>query len=219
MRQLRLVAVVLLAACAFGAVGAGAASGAVARITYSGNGAFTISSGATKFVTVGKLEVSCTGDLGTGRLGSSQATTAELTISFTGCTFLGKQCISSGGANGLIDTVKLLAKLGNINSTTVGVLLAPRSGTAWFVPVKCGTVTLELRGTVIGEIPSIENDIQTTGLPIKFKQTAGAQAITKFEGEVTTNIVELSSSGTFETAGFESEEHFVLTSGSGQLLP
>jgi hypothetical protein len=65
---------------------------------------------------------------------------------------LGKKCTSTGGAAGLIDTVRLLATFGELESKARGdVLLKPVSGNEILVPVKCGEAEVGGKGSIIGE--------------------------------------------------------------------
>jgi len=180
MRYLRLIGIAILAVTAISAIAASSAS--AMKITYSGAGKFTVTSGPGFLETVGKQTVNCKSDNGTGQLGKSPATTAELTVSFVGCEVLGKKCTSSGGAAGLIDTNKLLATFGEIETGKIGgALLKPVSGTEFLVPVKCGETPLAVRGSVIGQFTTAL-DTQTSLVTLSFKQASGIQAIKKFVG-------------------------------------
>jgi hypothetical protein len=219
MRKLRLVQLIILAIGIASGIAANSAS--AAKITYSGSGRFTISSGASRKETVGGVGITCNSDLGTGQLGKSPATTAELTISFQGCELLGKKCKSSGGAAGLIDTVKLLATFGDVKVKEVGgALLKPASGTAFLIPVTCGETEISSKGSLIGEFTT-KLDTQTKTFAVTFSLKTGEkgkQAITKFAGEEKTNVIELTIEGVTEVAGVESTETLTLEGGSGQLL-
>jgi hypothetical protein len=219
MKYLRLMGIAILAIFAVSAIAASTAS--AAKVTYSGNGKFTVTSGEGKLETVGGTTVTCKNDVGNGQLGKNAATTAELTVSFTGCALLGKKCTSTGGTVGLIDTVKLLATLGDIKAKEVGgVLLKPASGTAFLVPVKCGETEFAVKGSIIGEFTT-KLDTQTNALAVSFALKTGEkgkQTITKFAGEEKTNVLESTIEGVTEVAGLESKETLTLTEGSGQLL-
>lgn len=219
MKYLRLVGIAILAICAVSALAASTAS--AAKITYSGSGKFTVTSGAGKLETVGGTQITCKGDFGTGQLGKSTATTAELTVSFTGCELLGKKCKSTGAAAGLIDTHKLLATLGEIETGKKGgALLKPAAGAGqpFLVPVLCAETEFSVKGSVIGEFTTAL-DKQTSVLNIKFAlgETKGTQAVTKFVGGAE-NVLESTIEGTTEHAGLESAEALTLEGGSGQLL-
>jgi hypothetical protein len=222
MKYLRLVGLSILAICAIAAVTASAAyAESPALITYSGSGAFTIASGAGKLVTTGGLEVSCKADNGTGQLGgkggSAQALTASLTITFTGCETLGKKCTSAGLTAGNIQTVPLVALFGRIKPGIAGAKFEPKTGEQFVVPVKCGEIEFKVHGGVIGEFTTAV-DKQTSTLAISFAETAGVQAIKKFEGE-TGSVNLIAEIGTSpEEAGLESKETLTLKEGSGILL-
>jgi hypothetical protein len=218
MRCLRLVGIAILAVAAICAIGASTAS--ATKITYSGNGRFSVTGGQGQLETVGGTDITCNGTVGTGQLGRSVATTASLTVSFRGCALLGKKCTSPGGTSGLIDFFIVLATFGQISTDRDGVLLRPESGTAFLVPVKCGESELALRGSVIGEILS-PLDTQLNSFIVSFQLKAGEkgkQEITKFEGEEKTNVLESTIEGVTEVAGLESRWLLDLLEGSGQLL-
>jgi hypothetical protein len=226
MKYLRLVGIAILAICAISAIAASTAS--AAKFTYSGNGRFSITSGEGKLETTGGTQITCKGDVGTGQLGKSAATTAELTVSFTGCAVLGKKCTSTGGTAGLIDTVKLLATFGDVTAGTVGgALIKPKSETAFLVPVKCGESTLTVTGSIIGTFTNLSGgttgvlDVQTNLLNLTFALRSGVKglpAITNFAGESHVNLLESTLEGKVEAAGLESKESLLLLEGSGQLL-
>jgi hypothetical protein len=216
MKYLRLIGIAILAIFALTAITASAAS-AAASIKYTGNGTFTISSGSGTLETSGKLVVSCTGDNGTGKLGASSATTAELTVTFTGCETAGLKCKSEGLANGNIQTVRLAAKLGDITATEVGILIKPQTGTAFLVPVLCGgEVPFTATGSVIGKLTPVGTETKT--LTATFTQSKGLQTIKTFlnAGENNNLIAKIGSSGP-EQAGLTSTETLTLKEGSGTL--
>jgi hypothetical protein len=191
-----------------------------AKITYSGNGRFIASNGIGRLETVGGTQIACGGNTGTGKLGKSPARTAELTLSFSACSLLGKSCHSSGGKAGLIDTNKLLATFGDIATKVKGgALVKPASGTALLVsPVQCGEVSIEVQGSVIGEFTT-KLDVQTNSLNLVFALLGkGEEYVTKFAGESQENFLESTIEGATEDAGLELAETLTLAEGSGQLL-
>jgi hypothetical protein len=216
MRNLRLMAVAIFAICAFSAVLASSAS--AAEISYTGPGSFKISSGAGELESSGKLKITCTGDTGTGQLGATPTKSAELTVTFVGCETLAKPCTSSGATAGNIQTVKVKGAIGDINKTAkeVGVLLTPASGTAFVVPVKCGSIAFAATGSVVAKLTPTETLTKT--LTATFTQSGGLQTVKKFEGESTNHnlISEIGASGP-EEAGLKSTETLTLTSGEGTL--
>jgi hypothetical protein len=220
MRQLRLVLLALVAFCAFSATWVTYASAAEppALFTYSGSGAFTLSNGTLVLETSGKVSIDCTGGNGTGQFGKSQATTAELTITLTGCEALGLKCKSAGLANGNMQTVKLLATLGRIKAGEAGILIKPKTGTAFLVPVLCGgEVEVTWTGSVIGKLTPV--DTQTKQLTATFEQKGGLQTIKKFEGETTSNnLICKIGVGGVEQLGVSLAQTLTLITGSGQLL-
>jgi hypothetical protein len=225
MKYLRLVAIAVFAIGALTAIMATAANAAEvsALITYSGTGAFTISSGAGELETSGKAKIKCEGDNGTGQLGGKGGTTrsttiAELTVTFTGCEALGLKCTSNGLVAGNIQTVPLVATLGRIKAGEAGILFRPKAGTAFLVPVSCeGVVEVTVTGSVIGVITPV--DKQTTAFTITFSQSSpGLQTVKKFENSPVINNLIATVGGGPEQAGLVSKETLTLTSGSGILL-
>jgi hypothetical protein len=221
MKYLRLVGIALLAIVALSAVAANAASAAEvsALITYSGTGAFTITSGPGKLETSGKLEISCKADNGKGQLAKTQAFTAELTVTFTLCEALGKKCTSEGLTAGNIQTVRLLGTLGRIGPGKAGILLTSASnpGGELVVAVKCGTIAFKATGSVIGELTPV--DKQTKTLTAVFNQKGGLQEVKHFENVAGNDNLIAELGGGPEEAGLQSEETLTLEgTGSGILL-
>jgi hypothetical protein len=222
MSYLRLVATAIIAVCGIMAITTTAAyAEAPALITYSGSGAFTITSGPGKLETTGGLEISCKAANGTGQLGgkggSAEALTAALTSTMTGCETLGKKCTSAGLSAGNVQTVPLIAVLGRISPGIAGALLLPKTGEQYVVPVKCGEVEFKGHGGGIGEITTAV-DKQSKSLTIVSRQTAGVQAIKKFEGETASHTPIVEIGGTPEEAGIEGTAILTLKEGSGILL-
>lgn len=223
MRHLRLVGVAILATVIVAAVAASAAYAEVQPLfTYSGSGAFTIKQvGAGALETSSKTSISCTGGNGTGQFGKSQATTAELTVTFTGCTTAGGlvKCTTTGLTAGNIQTVRVLALLlkKEPGSTTVLIKLHPKTGTAFLAETSCGGLGLKVTGAVIGEVTP--TDKQTKTLNVVFKQAGGLQEDKKAEGETgSNNLISTIGEGGPEEAGLGAELELTLISGSGQLL-
>jgi hypothetical protein len=216
MKHLRLVGVALIVICSLGAVTASAAS-AIPSLTYSGNGKFTIGSGDGALETTFGASMNCAGDTGTGQLGASPARTAELTVTFVNCEFLGRTCTSLGQTIGNVQTTKLKLTFGALSGTQDGTLLRAASGTALLVPsTKCSTSTVTVEGSVIGSLSPLVG-VQTASLNDVFVQSKGIQADSSFIGESTTNFLVASFGAPPERSGLASEEKLSLVSGSGQL--
>jgi hypothetical protein len=220
MKQVRLVLVVFVTICAFGATWVTYANAAEppASFTYSGSGAFTLTGQELDWETSGKFRMSCTGSNGTGQFGKRAATTAELTITFTGCEASGFACKSAGLPIGNLQTVKLAATLGRIGEGQAGLLLKPKAGTAFFVPATCnGEGELTWSGSAIGKLTPV--DTQSKTLRLAFTQTQGLQTIQKFEGATTSNnlVAKILADGP-EQMGLSLEPQLTLKEGSGQLV-
>jgi len=223
MSYLRLVGLAIVAILAISAVAATAASAVEPPplITYSGSGAFTITQPAAgRLETSNKVSITCKAGNGTGQLGKSQATTAELTVTFTGCEILGVKCTTPGLTAGNIQTTRLLALL--IRKEPGGPILIklhPKAGTAFVVTgTKCAEIVLGVTGAVIGEVTTA-SDKQTTTVALSFTQSVGLQTDKKGEGETESSNLIATTGGGPEEAGLESAITLALIGGSGQLLP
>lgn len=225
MKYLRLVAIALFAIGALTALMATAANAAEvsALITYSGTGAFTISSGPGELETSSKVKIVCKADNGTGQFGGKGGTTrsttiAELTVTFTGCETSALKCTTPGLTAGNIQTVPLVATFGRIKAGEAGLLLRPKTGTAFLGSVVCGgVVPLSVTGSVIGVITPV--DEQTSEFKLTFTQSsAGLQTVKKFENSAVINNLIATTTGGPEEAGLVSTETIKLKEGSGIIL-
>jgi hypothetical protein len=217
MSSVRLLGVILLVSCIFGAILGSAAN--AASVTYTGSGAFVLTAGTHELETTGGLLVECKAASGTGQLKSSPATAAELTLTFTGCETLAKKCTSSGQPSGAIQSTKITATFGDINKAKaeVGVVLKPTTGTVFNIATKCGTIDFVLEGSIIESVTPTNTKTKT--LTTTAKQSKGLQSLTSFEGESHINTLIAELGGGPERAGVNSENKGTLKEGEAAVLP
>jgi hypothetical protein len=170
---------------------------------------FASSSGASTIETVGGSELTCSTEAGTGEASSESSGTAELTL--TGCEAFEKECHTMGEFDGevvLSGSYKLVFINGEEDE--VGLLLELIDAT-----IECGKncekaiETLELRGTAIGTVAPIDEEVvPSEKVTVTFFQSGGIQVPTEYEEEDGTKakaVLELEGSGEkafgFEEAG------------------
>lgn len=182
---------------------------------------FTSVSGAGKLETVGGTAVKCTGDEDEGEY-TGVKTVGKLFVTFTGCKYgASTTCQNKGGTAGVIKTNELKGELGYIKKSTkeVGLSLTPAVAGGAFaefvcfegeiapltIVVKEGTAKGQKGGnSVIGRIGTVNTMASTFSL--SFKQSAGVQEITEFEGGKL-DVLESSVNGeTPKRAGEETED-------------
>ncbi|HXD54836.1 MAG TPA: hypothetical protein VN618_08800 [Solirubrobacteraceae bacterium] len=112
---------------------------------------------------------------------------------FVGCkeTISGASCHSTNplGSEGEIVTFALKGPLGYLRTTApvkVGLLL--NTGEGAITKIQCGTLTGEVKKSVIGEARPI--NVQQTGWELVFNEAGGNQEWTKFAGETATHRLE-----------------------------
>ncbi len=161
-------------------------------------GGFTAKSVGTTTVTIeatGGAKLLCKGESAKGEYtGARQLANAALTL--TGCeyTSTSAKCSSSGAGEGEVVTTSLEGVLGWVEKTTdkVGVdLFAPGEGAA-LLEAQCGTTSIAVKGSVIGDITPVNK--MTSAYTLKFKQSKGKQAIEHFEG-LSSDVLEMSVAG------------------------
>jgi hypothetical protein len=170
---------------------------------------FSSTSGASVIEAVGGAELACSSDSGIGEAGAESSGTAELTL--TGCEAFENECHTAGEFDGevvLSGGYKLVFINGEEDE--VGMLLELSN-----TRIECGknceepVETLELRGTAIGSVTPIDEEvISSEKVTVTFSQAGGIQAPTEYEEEDGTKakaVLELEGSGeeafSFEQAG------------------
>jgi hypothetical protein len=138
-----------------------------------------MTSGETKFETVGKASITCTADNGLGTLENGAAGTA--TFTFTGCKKEKVACRSEN-AKAEKDAVETIlapgTKLNVVNIKNAAKELEGGIVTTLVEPVKilCAVVKAELRGSVVGLVTPINKEVLTTeSAKVELKQKEGKQ--------------------------------------------
>ncbi|HXD56012.1 MAG TPA: IPT/TIG domain-containing protein [Solirubrobacteraceae bacterium] len=133
------------------------------------------------FETTGKTQLLCTGLSGTGNYSGTSILTGA-SLKFTGCEMSGSKC-SSGAVSGEIVTEPVGGSLGwrEKAGNLVGESLAPSSESGPLFEATCGTATVAVTGSAIGQITPANN--MTLSFSLKLKQSKGVQAVEAFEGE------------------------------------
>jgi hypothetical protein len=175
---------------------------------------FTSTSGAGTLETVKKETVKCTSDTNAGEF-TSGTTAAKVVVTFKGCTGpLGSECQNTA-TKGEIATKSLKGVIGYIKKAApieVGVLLEPETAGALDAEFECVGLfgiksTLKVRGSLICKIEPINKMTSAAEKgKIVCSQTAGKQAVKKFEGEATEHTLETEAKGAVEFPFEESGE-------------
>jgi hypothetical protein len=146
-------------------------------------------------------KVTCTGEDGGGEYNTNK-TTARVALRLTGCEGLAQKCSSAGGAEGEIVWNTLEGELGIILASKepvkdkVGLALKAPGGQ--ITEFACGSTTIKLRGSVIGQVST---KTMTSKPTLKYTQSAGSQKPTHFEGEVPVSLEASVAGGAYESAG------------------
>lgn len=144
---------------------------------------FTATGGPGQLETTTGIKIDCAADTKVGEIVGPQEV-LEVVVTFTGCKLLvtgEPSCQSTGMAAGEILTEPLMGELGFITTVPldVGLDLLPETGELLAVFL-CGTTEIDVLGSVIGLITPINEPAGQ--FTLEFKQTAGVQEPTKFEG-------------------------------------
>lgn len=163
---------------------------------------FLSTSGESVLETVKGLVIKCTDDENWGEILTEQ--TDRVLIVFLGCVDeTGASCENTTTA-GVIALPELESLLGYITRSPldVGVLLTAIGGGNFLVEFEClrlFTIKVDVTGSVIGLITTCNT--LTKNYTLAFEQTAGVQAITKFEGEATEHKLSTTIAGVTEGSG------------------
>lgn len=133
---------------------------------------FTATSGKAIFETTGSSKIECKEGTDSGKFEAVRE--GEATFTMHGCkTILGIGCKTSGQT---AETMSMVAEVEFVDlektSLTLGVeieLTEPK--------VECGTTSVVIEGTAIGEVAGVESGGKTKTATIVFKQASGKQAI------------------------------------------
>jgi hypothetical protein len=197
----------LMATLVLGAVAASAASAALPEFQKGGAAlteavTFTATGGESSMETAGGVAGSFTSSSFAGEIKPS-GEIAHVTVTFAGNNS-GYPCVNTTG--GLV-TKELKGTLGYLSKTskTVGSLLTPVAQP--FATCKHGSVKGELDGSLLGRITPV--DTASTHFTITYNETAGVQALEKFEGSEVLHDLEVNLGK--GTEGFGVEAEFTLT--------
>lgn len=133
------------------------------------------------FETTGKTQLLCTGLSGTGAYSGSSILTG-VALKFTGCELSGSKC-ASGTVAGEIVAEPISGSLGwrEKAGNLVGESIAPSSESGPLFEATCGSTTVAVTGSAVGQITPVNN--MTSSFSLKLKQSKGVQAVEGFEGE------------------------------------
>lgn len=182
MKYLRRLSCCLMAAAAFGALGASASSAALPEFVGALPLAFNSTLKASTLETVAGPKITCTGGVDAGQVTGVKSLTVRIT--FTGCILNGISC-RSGSAAGVIESPVLAGTLGYIKAATkdVGLDLSQPAG-APILDFTCGEdLGLVVEGSVIGTIKPVNKNVAPPKhFTVKFSEKKGKQKPTKLEG-------------------------------------
>jgi hypothetical protein len=140
-----------------------------------------------KLETVGKVQVTCTGESSSGSI-TGLKTVGGVLIKFTGCESGGAKCSTSGLAEGELETASLEGALGIERITEkegketrhIALDLYPTGATEAFLEYTCGgAAPVTLSGSLLAPVPAGK---MLTTATVKFTATAGKQKPEAFEG-------------------------------------
>jgi hypothetical protein len=168
MRRLKLLGLTLMAVFALGAVASATASAepTVAFLPGTTETNFTTTSGTGLLESSNKKAITCTKDKASGNIKTSDEGSAS--VDFEGCKQGTLNCNTAKDAKGIV----LLANLGlALVDTTKG------AGIVFELPstltIECGTVLIEVKGSVIGELNKHNEEV--TEAEVKLNQKSGEQ--------------------------------------------
>jgi hypothetical protein len=218
MKRIRILGLVIMAAFALSAVAASAALAVEATepvFEFTGSGAnknkFKGTSPAGTLETVNGSKIKCTSDTSVGfAKASGNENVEKVVVTFTGCETLTKKCTTAGKPIGTIETNKLEGELGYLNEKNdptepeeeIGLELKPEPPATEFAAFTCGTISVKVKGTIIGTITPIDKLVKTTEhFTLTFAQTSGKQKFTSFVGDVSDGTLESNLGLGYEQAG------------------
>jgi hypothetical protein len=209
-RYVRRLSFCLMAAGAFGALGASASSAALPEFVGAMPLAFESTLKATTLETVAGPKITCTGGVDAGQVTGAKSLTVKIT--FTGCMLNGIAC-RSGSIAGAIETPVLTGTLGYIKASSkqVGLDLSQPAG-APFLDFTCGEdLTLVVKGSVIGTVKPVNKNVAPPKhFTLMLSEKKGKQKPTKLEGGPVDVLETSFAGGPFEPSGLAStdELHF-----------
>jgi hypothetical protein len=183
-RRTRRIGLCLLATVAGCAVAAGSASAALPEFVPGAGPSFSVKSGKMVLKTVGKQQINCLADTGSGTLVGPK--TVTISIVFSSCEHLKVPCNTVGMAPGEIALAAdgTLGYLVNPEVKEVGLDLATPTG-APLMEFQCGAALRGfVDGSVIGKITPVNKVVPAAmHFTLKFAQVAGKQTFNHLFGE------------------------------------
>jgi hypothetical protein len=127
--------------------------------------------------------IDCTKSKNTGKF-TTPTTGADIVATFEGCELNGKKC-ESGATAGKVITNKLKGGVGYLagkgtKTPTVGSDISAETGEV-LAELHCGTLTIAVTGSVIGEVEPVNTFTKTAKFVFKQSSKVGVQKWTKFE--------------------------------------
>lgn len=231
MKFIRIVGLALLAACAVGMIASASASatlgifecekgtattGLGSNCLAETGGTFTEKEiigetftskaiGSSVLTQASGTAITCTGGTNEGVVTSR--TEDRATIKFTGCTATGGSACSSTGASAkeIVSPVssKIVSYLENGTTLRAGLLLAPRNAANQNLQsnITCGTLAVEVRGSVIGAISP--EDVMSQSFTVKFALNASNKQV--IPDTVKPFEAKIGATGSFEAATEKAE--------------
>jgi hypothetical protein len=166
-----------------------------------------LTAGTVSFETVKRSLITCKTENGSGEFAGIK-TLGGVSLTFTGCEYLGQKCTSTLAGEGEIVTNPLegvlgVERLGKTSSANkIGVELFPAGSAAAFMEFSCGLTAVTLRGGVIAPVVANKMLVSTT---LKYSASGGKQHPEHFLAEPAA-VLEASIDGrAYEQAGMRFE--------------
>lgn len=128
--------------------------------------------------------IDCSASSNTGKF-TTPTTGSDIVATFKGCELNGKKC-ENGATSGEVITNKLKGSVGYLagkgtKTPTVGTDITAETGEV-LAELHCGSLTLAVTGSVIGEVTPVNEFSKTATFAFKQSEKVGVQKWTKFEG-------------------------------------
>jgi len=160
----------------------------------------TTSGGVGVLETVNGTTVGCKTETSVGEMNSAKTVTG-IVVTFKECASAGLKCTTKGSKTGELVTNALEGRLGFENKAKKKValdLFPGKEAGGLFITFQCATLHLEVRGSVLVNVPS---DKMATTFTLKYTAAKGHQKPENFEGEPI-DVLESSINGhPFEQSG------------------
>ncbi len=136
---------------------------------------------ATTFETAAKTKIVCSTTSGSGEYDGTKGVKG-VTLSFHGCEGLSAKCTTSGQAEGVIRTHTLEGVVGweSKELDNAGLDLFPTEEASEVLSFSCGSTPVTIRGSVIGQVTSVNT--MTSTFKLKYKQSKSLQKPEALEG-------------------------------------